>query len=290
MTTSDEDVRHAIAEPAFDVPRKQLLDFRSRISSTLPQDFWEHLSKIKDEYVRQDNQIGAKAAWCLEIVGHIQDKFIAAFLQLSAEDYRKAWDLLEQCETAISSLDRHFVEVRSEFGIEHAHAHTRQLQELFHLKWGFSPGVLIEEALCSICQVRRRLRHNCGHETGEMYDGELCTVVVVKGQLLHVSIVDNPAQKFSVIWPDDETQFSPLKHLADELLSPWNEWRYHKEIRRSHHPVFRNAKPSDPCPCGSDLSYNNCCMNKDTVPNFPHFRFNVSGETRGQFRNVQVYR
>ena len=291
MTTSDETVHCAIAQPTFDVVRNQLLDFRSRISSKLPLGFWQRLSGTKEACVNQNDQLGAKAAWCLEIIGHIQDNFISTFLCLRAEDFRKAWELLERCENAIKSLDRHFGEKQGEFGVEHVRVHTQQLQELYPLKWGVSPGILFEEVHCSVCQSRRALRSDCGHEVGEIYDGEICANVVTRAKLLHVSIVDSPAQKYSVIWPNDDTlpQFIMLKYVADELLSPWDAWRYHKEVRRCHHPAFRNVAGDDLCPCGSDLKYRRCCMKKDTVPDFPHFQFTSCGNTRGQFPNLQIF-
>ena len=217
MAKSDETVRYAIAQPTFDVARNRLLDFRSRTNSKLPADFWPRLAGIKEDFVNQDNQLGAKASWCLEIVGHIQDNFVSALLHIKAEEYREAWNLLEQCEKAIKSLDRHFVESRGEFGIEHVRVHTQQLQELYHLKWGFSLGFLNEEVYCSVCQTKRRLRGDCGHEIGEIYDGEICHNVVKKGRILHISLVDNPAQKYSVIWPDDDTQFIVLKCFGGRI-------------------------------------------------------------------------
>ena len=289
MKTSDETVRYAIAQPAFDVVRNQLLDFKSRIDSKLTPDFWKHLSEIKQGFVNQDSQIGAKATWCLGCIGYIQDNFISAFLHISTEDFRKAWDLLDQCEKALTSLDRHFVESQDEFGIEHVRVHTRQLQELYQLKWGISPAILFEEVRCSVCQGKRTLRDDCGHEIGEIYDGAICANVVTKFRILHISIVDSPAQKYSVIWPDDEIQFITLKYLVDELLSPWDGWTYQKEIRRCHHPAFKNVGHSDLCPCGSDLIYSCCCMNRDTVPDFPHFQFTLSGKTRGQFPKLLIF-
>ena len=289
MTKSDESVSYAIAQPTFDVVRSQLIGFRSRTNGKSPQVFWQRLSGIKEDCVKQNNQLTAKAAWCLEIVGHIQDNFISALLHIKAEEYRNAWNLLEQCEKAIASLDRHFVESQYEFGIEHVRVHTQQLQELYQLKWGFSPGFLFEEVCCSVCQGKRTLRGDCGHKVGEIYNGEICGNVVTKARILHISIVDRPAQKYSVIWPDDEFQFIILKHLVDELLSPWDEWRYHKEIRRSHHPAFKNVGHSDLCPCGSDLKYRRCCMNKDTVPDFPHFQFTFSDKTQGRFPYLLIH-
>ena len=186
------------------------------------------------------------------------------------------------------SLDRHFTENHGEFGIQHIRAHTTQLQELFNLKWGFSPGILFEEVHCSVCGEMRRLREDCGHINGEIYNGEICHDIVKKARLLHISLVDNPAQKYSVIWPDDVTQFMVLKLLAGELLSPWDAWTFKKEIRRRHHPVFRNAKRDAPCPCRSNLNYRSCCMKKDTVPQFPHYQFLFADRVRGQFPDLRV--
>ena len=290
MTKSDETIRCAIDQPNFGVVRNQLLDFRSRTSSKLPANFWSRLAGIKEDFVKQDKQLGAKASWCLEIVGHIQDNFISALLHIKSEDYQEAWNLLEQCEKAIKSLDRHYVESQDEFGIEHVRVHTQQLQELYHLKWGFSLGYLSEEVYCSVCQTKRRLRGDCGHEIGEIYDGEICHNVVRKGRILHISLVDNPAQKYSVIWPDDDTQFIVLKCLVDELLSPWDVWDYRKEIRRRYHPVFRNAGHDDLCPCNSNLKYKNCCLKKETIPDFPHYQFMFAASARGQFPNLKVIR
>ena len=291
MTTCDGTVYGAIAQPTFDIVRNQLLAFGSRTSGNLPPDFWQRLAGTKEACVSQKNQLGAKAAWCLEIVGHIQDNFISTLLCLSAGDFRRAWDVLERCENAIRSLDPHFGEKQGEFGIEHVRVHTRQLQELYPLKWGFSPGILFEEVHCSVCQSRRALRSDCGHVVGEIYNGEICSNVVTKAKILHVSIVDSPAQKYSVIWPTGETspQFIMLKSVADELLSPWDVWRYKKEVRRSHHPAFKNLGRNNICPCGSDLKYRRCCIKKETVPDFPHFQFTFFGKTRDQFPNLQIF-
>ena len=288
MTRSDEAVRYAITQPVFDIARSHLIDYRSRKNTKLPQNFWRGLSNKKDCYVNQNNQLGAKAAWCLETIGHIQDNFISVLLHIKAEEFREAWDLLEHCEKAIIALDRHFGESQDEFGIEHVRDHTRQLQELFQLKWGFSLGILFEDVCCSICQSRRTLRGDCDHEIGEIYNGMICANIVKRGSLLHVSLVDSPAHKYSVIWPEDETQFVVLKYLAEEMLSSWDAWKYHKETCRSRHPAFKNVGCSDTCPCGSDLKYRDCCMNTDTVPHFPHFQFTFRGEMRGQHPNLLI--
>ena len=290
MTTSDGVLPYTIGQPKFDVVRNQLLDCNSRISNKLPPEFWQRLSRTKENCVSENNQLGAKAAWCLEIIGHIQDNFISAFIHIREKSFQEAWKLLEHCESAIRSLDQHFVENQSQFGIEHVRIHTWQLQELYHLKWGVSPAILFEEVHCSVCQSKRMLRSSCGHEVGEIYDGEMCHDVITKAKLLHISIVDSPAQRYSVIWPTGESlvQFELLKYLADELLSPWDAWTYHKEIRKRHHPTFDNVARNDLCPCGSDMKYECCCFDKDKVPDFPHFQFSFESNTRGQVPNLRI--
>ena len=290
VMTNNDTVMAVIAQPIFDGVRNQLIHYRSRIDRKLPPEFWQVLSEIKKDFVVQSNQLGAKASWCLEIVGHCQDNFVSAFLSINAEEFREAWDLLSNCEDAVQSLDRHFIEDQDEFGIQHIRAHTTQLQELFNLKWGVSPGILFEEVHCSVCGVVRRLREDCEHINGEIYNGEICHSVVTKASLLHISLVDNPAQKYSVIWPDDDIQFMILKYLAEELSSPWDPRCYRKEIRRRYHPVFRNAVHDDLCPCNSKLKYKHCCLKKETIPEFPHYQFMFPDSARGQIPILKVIR
>ena len=156
--------------------------------------------------------------------------------------FQDAWNLLESCENAIESLDRHFIEEGSAFGIEHARIHTKQLQGLYPLTWAVSPAFLYKEVRCSICKTKLTLRSGCDHIGGEIYDGEMCGRVVTGWELLHVALVRNPVQKFSFIFPegDDDRPFRPIKELATAIGSPWHRWSYYKEERRQFHPAFRD--------------------------------------------------
>ena len=292
MSTVKQTVYNSIFQPSFDKTREHLLNFRTRDNLLICPSFWRNISDVKKTFVNQNDQLGAKAAWCLEVVANIQDCFVKSHLSLKDGQFKEAWELLAQCETGVKALGRHFTELDGEFGIEHVRIHAAQLQELFQLKWGLSPGFLFEEVHCSVCNFTRSLRKDCGHIVGEIYDGEICGNIVVKAKLLEISIVDSPAQKYSIIWPDDKylPQFFTLKYLADELLSPWDVWSFQKEIRRDYHPSFNNVGRNASCPCGSDLKYKRCCMRKDTVPDFPHFQFLFENDTRGQFSRLEIIR
>ena len=129
--------------PILEPYKNHLQKYKTRIYGHLPLDFWGHLDEIKRDFIHHDNQLGAKAVWCLETIGRIQDTFVSVFNCILEEEFRKAWDSLVQCENNLHFLDRHFMENRNEYGIEHVRVHSQQLQDLYHLKMGFRPGLSV---------------------------------------------------------------------------------------------------------------------------------------------------
>ena len=103
----------------------------------------------------------------------------------------------------------------------------------------------------------------------------MCCRKISKIKTLHVSIVDSPAQKSSMIFPygNNDRRLFLVKSVVDALKSPWYAWSYHKEERRQYHPAYQGVEPNDDCPCGSASMYRSCCWNKETV--FPHFQFSL---------------
>ena len=234
------------------------------------------------------DQLTAKAVWCLETIGRIQDHFITAFSQIKTGEYAEAWQELDRCETEISFLDSHFSEMPGEFGVEHARIHTKQYQELYLLKWGFSPAFLQKDVRCSICDAKISLRTTCGHEVGEIYDGEMCGKVINDLEILHIALVDKPAQKYSVIFPNgnDDDRLALLQYLGRNLKSPWHRWSYYKEVRKQYHPVFKDVRRNDRCPCGSGRKYKRCCLGNEEL--FPHFQFSLEEQTATLQQSLEV--
>lgn len=272
-TMSKVNVRRAFDQPRLCEPRTMLREYSKRSDEVLPSDFRDMNTTLKREAVQAGDQVTAKAIWCMETIGRIQDHFVSAFANMKSSNYKKAWDQLERCEIEIKFLDDHFTDDDGDFGIEHCRVHTSQFQELYQLKLGVSPGILCKEIRCSICNSRLTLRSGCSHKIGEIYDGEYCGRTVVDFDILHVALVENPAQRFSVIFPEEdlERRFSLVNYVCRGLRSPWHSWSYKKEERRQHHPAFRRLGPNDLCACGSKVKYKRCCLNKDTV--LPHFQF-----------------
>ena len=270
-------IRKAIDQRNLRIARDALRDYKSRYPNALSQEFWNDLARMKQKAVIDDDQMTAKAVWCLETIGHIQDSFVSAFGHIQANEFMEAWERLVSCENEISFLDGHLTELADEFGIEHVRIHTKQFQQLFPLKWGVSPGILSKEIRCSICGTKRTLRSNCIHRSGEIYDGEMCGYVAEKWELLHIALTDNPVQKSTMIFPNgnDDPLLSSIKKVSEIVGTPWRSWVCVKEVRRQHHPVFKNVGRNDLCPCRSGLKFKRCCLNKELIEEFPHLSVNV---------------
>lgn len=269
---TDKALREAIDHSDLTDLRMQLQEYYKRTDALLPSEFWNKAKQLKEEAVDIDNQLRAKAIWCLESIGTIQDHFVKSYLHLKSREYQSAWGELERCEIQLGFLDLHFTERRREFGIEHCRAHTLRIQDLFHLSWGISPGMLYKEKKCTICGSKITLRNSCGHEVGEIYDGQMAGREITSLEFLEFSLVRNPVQKYSVIFPSADQfqlQFSVVNHVVDGLRSPWHGWDYHKVESRDNHPVFKDVHPDDKCPCRSGNTYKDCHFGKENE--FPHF-------------------
>ena len=262
----------AIDQPKLRMARDWLRNYRERPASPSLSEYQHLLAQLKSEAVSINDQLTAKAVWCLETIGRIQSLFETSFSDLVADEFKSAWDGLDRCEIEIHFLDRHFTEENEEFGIEHVRIHTKQFQELYPFRWGISPAYLRTDIRCSICDARWTLRNRCLHKLGEIYDGEDCGRIIHELEILHIALVENPAQKYSVIFPDgnNDYRFGSVKYVVNGLRNPWASWSYHKEERRKHNPVFANVGRNYPCPCGSTLKYKHCCLKKEIV--MPHFQ------------------
>ena len=250
-------LREAIDQTGLQRVRSLLRNYKGRNNQVIPSWLWEELTVLKEKSVSTGDQLTAKAIWCLEAVGHIQDHFVTIFVQLKAGEFQKGWNELDNCEQQIVGLDKHFTEDKDEFGVEHARVHTKQFQDLYPLHWGVSPGMLYKEIRCSTCDTKLALRSGCEHINGEIYDGKMCHAVVTSAEFLHLALVENPVQKFSFIFPEpgNDSGFQPIKELATRIGTPWRRWSYYKEERRQFHPRFKGIGRNARCPCNSGTKY-----------------------------------
>lgn len=240
--------------------RKIASEYKLRSHILLPDEYWGELSIIKKEAVFKSGQLTAKVAWCFETIGKIQDNYVEAFTHLCNDEFYEGWCSLEKCENLIASLDRHFHENNTEFGLEHIRSNTKKFQALFPYKFFLSPAFTSRHR-CSVCNELITPRNYCGHDSGEIYDGEMCSKIVVDIDPLEISIVNNPVQKYSVLFsPNYEYSYHIVKKLVTNLSSPWESWSYN--ISKKFIPKYEKVKRNELCPCGSGIKYKRCCLGK----------------------------
>ena len=273
-------ISQVINQPIFRETVTWLRKYKQRTDNEGWSKSTDLLSELKCEAVSQNDQLTAKTIWCLETIYEVQRLFWDAFHCMEAEHFQEAWQFLERCENAISSLAYHFTDEQDEYGINYIATHVKRFQDLYPYVWGMSPELLLKDVRCSICGAKITLRSDCGHEMSEIYDGKMCIRVVKAAEILGIGLVDEPVQKYSVFFPngDDDDRLSLVKSVAAALNSPWDAWDYRKEERRQYHSAFQNLGRNEPCACGSGIKYKRCCINEETV--FPHFEIMLSGQPK----------
>ena len=258
---------------------KYLKELKNRINSKEEYEkYSKFLQDFKKKYVKDNNQSQAKRIWCLEQILNIQNDYLASYNDLKNHKFYEAWIKFDQIEIKLSNLKRHFEENNNEFYIQSISEYTKKFQSLYPYKIFLSTEEIISEKECSICGKKINLRNHCGHEVGEIYNGELCCRKIKHiDAILGISLVDSPARKYAVAFPKtknslDSYKYNALKYLLKYLESPFEKWGYKWTTKRHPHEFFPNLKPDDNCPCDSGKKYVDCCKSKEGILR-PHCQF-----------------
>lgn len=117
----------------------------------------------------------------------------------------------------------------------------------------------------------------CGHTPGKVYAGECCYRTIKNAQILEVSLVTNPVQKYSVAFIEgSDHDYALVRYVLDHLNGPFHPWEGEWTYKRHGHEHFSHCIPSDDCPCGSGLRYEECCLPADGV-RIRHFAMAAAG-------------
>lgn len=228
-----------------------------------------YLKSQKVVAVGRNDQELAKTIWCLETVVAIQFDLIESFQQFKNANYYRGWGLLEQVDIALGFLRPHFAAFWGAYNLGFIEEHVARWQALFPYKYFFSPELLELEKQCNICNQVISIRHSCGHEVGEIYNGEMCCRVVTKVDLLGIALVSTkPMQKYSVAFPvdpatgmrEDQFNYGLVSYVARRLHSPFDGWSSSWTKKRHPHSRYAHVGRNDPCPCESGNKYKKCCL------------------------------
>jgi len=238
-----------------------------------PDKILETLSILKKESLRNGKDDDAKNILCLETATKIHGAYIKAFREMKRKAFYDAWCILERVEIELNSLVPHWDIKGTPINLPFVEEHTRRFQGLYPYAIFFSPEFVEHEVKCSICDKVVKPRNPCGHKVGEIYKGEMCYRVVTKAEVLSISAVKNPVQKYSVAFLTDQESgksydhydYSLIRFVSERLGSPYHEWSYTLEKILHPHDRFANVNSEDQCPCESGSKYSDCCLKREGV-------------------------
>lgn len=242
--------------------------------------FFERVAAAKTAAVSAGDQDEAKRLWIAEAVGHAQLIFENAFALMKEYRFYDAWCELEQCEITLGSLKRHFSDGPGDpHRIRYIETMVGRWQAIFPYKVFFSPEFVKKRVECSICGAKVSLRSPCGHEKGQIYDGEQCYHIITKCEFLSISAVEKPVQKYSVgfLCSDDGSRpdhynYDIVKFVIDRLASPYHGWHTENQTRTIPQSSLSHYLATARCPCGSGDEFGACCAPKPQVV-VPHLQF-----------------
>lgn len=225
------------------------------------------LSRIKQAAVKNGLEEKAKVVWIHETILHIHASYTEAFRLMKAGNYYDGWCKLEDAEVNLGRLRRHFDYDESTFQLRRIENVIKKFQFLFPYKM-FSSGEYIEKQMqCSICKQTVSIRNPCGHVVGEIYKGEMCCRIVTDFTFAGVALVDNPVNKYAVLFLTDQAgektdhyNYQLLDYLMPRLTSPFEKWGLEIQERLADHQIYHDVSPDDDCPCGSHIAYRDCCL------------------------------
>ncbi len=103
----------------------------------------------------------------------------------------------------------------------------------------------------------------CGHRVGEIYNGEMCHRILTKLEVMGISIVDKPVQKYSVLFLSDEKtgkqrdhyNYALVQYAIGALREPFDGWDVERTSRHQPHSRYAAIGRNEPCPCESGKKY-----------------------------------
>jgi hypothetical protein len=217
----------------------------------------------------EGNAEAANDLWRLATALRVKQEYLCAFRSLKEGRHMDAWRALERCEIeTIFLIKNSTVEFQRMAHINTIAHYVRLWQSLFPYSLFASPGFLIGHHTCSICGQKVLPSSACSHQKGKLYAGQLCLQVAHDIELMEVSLVKNPVQKYSVF--DLDYDYRVVNFVLERLLTPFDGWNVSKTTRSYPREAFASVQLDARCPCQqSDLTFGDCCA-KNPVVSIPH--------------------
>lgn len=258
-------------------------------------DINEQILALKASAVAREEEQEANRLWCAQTIVEIQRRFTNAFTKLKSGAFYDAWCEFERCEISLTNLSAHFnIDESDSHRIQYIRRMVERWQSLYPYKLFASPEFLKKRIECSVCRRRVTPRSSCGHKKGRLYNGEMCHHIVEEVEIISISLVEQPVQRYSVLFlgNEDGTQrdhydYGNVKFIADRVASPFHGWAFERTTRLVTASEVMHLLADHPCPCLSGKCFGVCCIEKQEFE-VPHLQFNFSVSPPQELPNLQL--
>ena len=237
---------------------------------------------LLDRYAALNQEVLANKCWVYQTIAYIHKIYNQAFNLLKSKKYIEGWNLLERVEIEIGFLKRHLHLVAKNYRINFIDANVAKLQSLFPYQLFASSEFISKDVICNVCGKKVTVRSPCGHLPGELYMGTMCTRTVTESVMLGLALVQNPVNKYSVIFEQSEDakirdtqQFGNLNYILGFLKAPYDVWSLEISTKLFPHTNYHELKPDDYCPCREGKLYKDCCILKEGIQGF-HYQLGLN--------------
>jgi hypothetical protein len=262
-------------------------------------DFWDKVCKETGGTLSTSQKSGAEEisnkAWFLNKLAITRRLYVQCFQQILCGKYYEAWCGLERIELDSGwLLENQFYDIVN-FKVDELLQAVRRWQSIFPYKIFFSPAFLEKRVECSICRKVRNPWSDCPHVLGRVYHGRECIAIVTELDLLEISLVSDPVQKYSVALgvldengdQVDNHNYDLVRFVADRLRSPFDGWTMYWTSAYHPHHLFPNVDANDACPCESGRAYKDCCKDAPGILR-PHAQIGFDKDPPESLPKVEI--
>lgn len=219
--------------------------------------------------------------WAVETYAAAVVEYLSAYIAIRERRYYEAWCQLEHAEIALRWISLNPINLEIAVLASKLATTVELWQSAFPYRIFASPGYRYKNWKCSICGLKSTPVSPCGHSVGRVYDGKLCTRLITEVDILEISIVRHPVQKYSVLAPSDsDHNFDAVDYIISVLRGPFYRWTGFWTHKRHPHDHWKDVTHEAPCPCGSQLRYSECCLLEEGV-RLKHFALRVEDPMPG---------
>jgi len=136
--------------------------------------------------------------WFLRTLIDVYNRFVRCLSDIKSAKYYDAWCELERIEIASADLTTNMVYPALRRRVSFIANVIARWQALFPYAVFLSPEYVARKTECTICGGMNTPWIFCGHEAGKLYRGKIAHRRVVQADLLGISFVTTPVQKYSV--------------------------------------------------------------------------------------------